>query len=170
MRNIRLLESHRDLLREGLKSGGGTVLRQWDDHLPNFWHETLILRIVEYGYDGTHNYWTDPFLLRPGLDRMNLFLHVIIGPSASGWIQIALDDPPTLWGSLRVPGYDQAAGTQQVGLVNLAIGAAAYNVVDLTDWLSGFNFRWCRLLFSFAAEAVDMLNLEVPIDMRGTHI
>jgi len=168
MRNIRLLEKHRDLLREGIKSGGGTVMRQWEDHLPAFWHESLTLHISEHVEDALHYYYSDPFILRPGLDRAKAFVPGVLADATASSIQVSLEDPPVAWQSLYLPGYRQADGVQAPGVIALLVAAAPV-VVDLTEAISGFNFRWCRLAWIFiqAAEAMD---LELVLDMRGTHI
>lgn len=175
MHNIRLLESHRDLLREGLKSGGGTVLRQWDDHLPNFWHETLVLRIVREIDDLVDRYdcWSDAFLLRPGLDRIKVFVpHDLSDANVTSFVQINSFDPidPNEWYDLHVHGYDQPGAEQDVSPARLGSGVATNQAIDLTDWLAGFNFRWCRFNWAFTTGHATLMGLEIPVDMRGTHI
>jgi len=168
--NLRLLESDQERIREMAKTLGAQFAKQFQEPVrPGFWAETAHLKVSSYQLDVVHYYYTDGFLLRPGLDRANVFIPDSLADASSSFVCVSPDDPYGAEHYLFAHGYDPAATDNVAENVLVHAGAVTNMALDFSDLLAGWNNRWARFLWVFVQAQEGLMGADVIVDMRGRH-
>ena len=164
--DFRRLEGHITRVVDSVKDGGPGLEALVENHLPNYWYETQFTTFVDF--DGQlHTATTGAIRLEPGLDKIKAFLPAVLNEIQYVRIEIASDDPPATW--FRLASLERVAiATVQPETVFASGNVGVPIVFDLSELLSGFNYRWLRLVSPWTDE--ELAGLGVMWDMRGIHI